>query len=125
LADVVFLDGRATDALAALKAAGLDLALNDTANEWTVFLPTNEALAAFTGEVNLQTHIYTQAAVNATQATGLSGSSIAMNDGTEVAIAGGGTEALTIGGAEVVGADLTGNSGNTIVHIISGVLAAP
>ena len=122
LADVVFNDGRASDALAALKTAGLDLSLNDDKNAWTVFLPTNEALAAFTGEVSLLTHIYDVAAVDSTQATGLSGNSIAMNDGTSVDIAGGGTEALTIGGHAVVGADLTGNTSTTIVHIIDGVL---
>lgn len=109
-------------ALTALKEIGLDQALNDPANAWTVFLPTDAALAEFTGTVNLQSHIYLAAPVNAEQATGLSGTSITMNDGFMQPIAGGGTEPLTIGGAAVVTPDLTTEAASTIVHMIDAVL---
>ncbi len=109
-------------ALMALKEIGLDQALNDPNNAWTVFLPTDAALAAFTGTVNLQSHIYLAAPVNAEQATGLSGTSITMNDGFMQPIAGGGTDPLTIGGAAVVTPDLTTEAASTIVHMIDAVL---
>jgi len=109
-------------ALLALKAEGLDQSLNDPANAWTVFLPNDAALAAFEGTVDLQSHIYITSAVNAEQATGLSGSNITMNSAKEVAIAGGGTEPLTVGGAAVVVPDLMVEGGQTIVHIIDNVI---
>jgi len=110
-------------ALAELHAAGLALALNDPAYSWTLFLPTDEALANANNKFNVQTHFYVLTAVSSEQLLGLNGSSIMMNDGTQVAIAGGGVAPLTIGGYSVSKADLSVEVGGTVVHMIDGVLA--
>ena len=112
-----------TQALAALKAENLDLSLNDVNNNWTVFLPTDAAIAAHTGTVDVRAHIYVDGPVSSAQAVGLSGSSITMNAGNTVAIAGGdATTPLTIGGAGVVTPDLMVAPGALVVHMIDAVI---
>jgi len=109
-------------ALQAFAAEGLDLALNDPNNTWTVFIPNDDAIAAATGPVDVQNHIVTTGAFNSTDITGLVGSPVTVNSGTDFEVGGGGTEPLTFGGHNFVTPDLMVGTGPVIVHIIDGVL---
>lgn len=122
LADIIVQDGSAGLALADLKVAGLDFALNDATNVWTVFLPTDDAILA-NPSFDISSHIHTVSALTADALNELNGSTIAMNNGDTFAVDGGGVDPLTIGGVEVLTVDLVGNTGSTVVHIINSVLS--
>jgi uncharacterized surface protein with fasciclin (FAS1) repeats len=97
----------------------------DTANQgWTVFAPTNDALAAaidggaeVTGTV-LQSHIYTQGA--ATSDTLNVGDTISMSNNSVYTITAGENGGLQIDGVDIIEADLAVDNG--ALHVIDGVL---
>jgi len=122
LADVLFNDGDMTNVLDALEANGLDLALNDSFNQWTLFLPVDSALDD-PADFDVQVHIYTLAAVDSESLTGIVGLPLFMNSGNFFDVGGGGTEPLTIGNVTIVEEDVRGeDNAGPIVHKIDGVL---
>ena len=60
----------ALEALRLLKNIGLDQALNEPSNPWTVFLPNDAALAEFGGTMDAQSHIFIHAPINTEEFTG-------------------------------------------------------
>jgi len=115
----------ASAALGLLQMQGL--VQNIGTSDWTLFLPSDEAAAAFTGDINVFAHIYDVTALSAEALTGMVGGDLMLNSNggsPVVAIAGGGTEPLTVGGHTVTTADLSIDGGTAIIHIIDGVIPA-
>jgi len=104
-----------------LQNAGVDQLLNDPDIEWTVFLPTNEALLA-DPSFDYEKHVHTGGALSATALTGLSGQTLLMFDTRELYVGGGGANPLTIAGSTVIEADLMGNASPSVVHVIDTVI---
>ena len=121
LAAVLQSDTRLSLALTAFRAEGLDLSLNNPINEWTVFMPTNDAIEAAT-DFTPRSHIYIDAALSSEDLVGLSGTTLNLVGGFAATLQGGGTEPLLIGGAPIIEVDIMGNSGTATVHIIDAVL---
>jgi len=125
LAAAVEADGRASTILAAMVNLGLDLALNDPANNtWTVFLPSNDAIPEGTvlDLATVRKHIYSDANLKAVDLVGIIGTTVQMNDNVTMVTVGGDATALTVDGNGVVQADLEGNTSTAIVHIIDGII---
>ena len=111
------------------RLSGLATALNpdfdqtlDTENQgWTVFAPTNDALAAsgvtVTGPV-LQSHIFTQGAVMAADL--VAGQTVSMSNNNVYTITTNAAGGFQIGGVDIIEADLAVDNG--ALHIIDGVL---
>ena len=123
LAYVLNNDSDLSLAFEALQNANLDLAIDDPRNEFTLFLPTNEAIEALTSpsDFDIQRHIASGAVSSATLAA-LDGRVLNMNDGQALIVEGGGAEPLTIAGAELISVDIFGNSSTTVAHVIDTVI---
>jgi len=123
LANQIVSEGNLGSALKALQDANLDLSIDDPMNEWTLFLPTDEAIAALDlpSDFVLRRHIAT-GAVSSTTLSALNGRMLNMNNGDALIVDGGGTQDLTIAGATVIKSDIQGNLTNSVVHIIDTVI---
>jgi len=121
--------------LAALQATGLDAVLADTDATFTVFAPTDEAIAKLGQDTidallaDPQTlsdillyHVIAGQAVDSTTAISLSGSSVESANGDSLAISLDG-ERLLINQSEVIAADIQASNG--IIHAIDTVLIPP
>ena len=113
-----------SSALAALQAADLDEAINFSINEWTLFLPTNEAFAALESQsdFDIQAHMNTSV-FTLDDLSSANGLSLTMDDGRALTIEGSVvTQDLTIANATVIRGNITGNTGSTVVHVIDKVI---
>ncbi len=124
-----------TTLVAALQATGLDTALADESKVYTVFAPTDTAFSAL-GEDTINAllgdtdtlsdillyHVFPDAAVDASTAISLAGTTITMANGDEVALTLDGSD-LFINQSKVVVTDVTASNG--IIHVIDTVLTPP
>lgn len=123
LAYLIESEEQLSEALLALQARTLDLAINDEDNVWTLFLPTNAALATAGGVFDIPAHLHVGGALSADDLASLSGQQIVMNDNRQQLISGGvGAQPLTISNATITTEDIVGNTGSTVVHIIDAVI---
>lgn len=117
---------------AALKAAGLDSALNE-AGPFTVFAPTNEAFAALPEETLqallqpenqrvLQQILAYHVVSGSVTSDAIQPGEVATVEGNSVAIAQDG-ETVTVSGARVIQADIVASNG--VIHVIDQVLIPP
>ncbi len=127
--------GSFTTLVAALQATGLDAALANEADTFTVFAPTDEAFAKLGQEtINalladpeqlasiLLYHVVAGQAVNSTTAISLAGSDVATANGATVAVSLDG-DALLINQSVVTAVDIMATNG--IIHVIDTVLLPP
>lgn len=129
-------DGRFTTLVAALQAAELDAVVADDAATFTVFAPTDDAFAMLgeetiatllentdvLGDILLQ-HVVSGAAVDSVTAFSLSGTDVETASGAMIPIAiNPETDTLTVGGANVVIADIPTSNG--VIHVIDMVIVA-
>lgn len=124
-----------TTLVAALQATGLDATLADESATYTVFAPTDDAFNALGSDtINallndtdtlsdiLLYHVFPDAAVNATTAIGLAGTTITMANGDDVAITLEG-DSLLINQSTVTVTNIRATNG--IIHVIDMVLTPP
>jgi uncharacterized surface protein with fasciclin (FAS1) repeats len=135
IVDVAVADGNFTTLVAALQATGLDAALADDSQTYTVFAPTDEAFAVL-GEDTINAlladtdtlsdillyHVIGGAAVDSITALSLTGTSVAMANGDEAALAVSEGK-LRIASAEVLITDIVTENG--IIHVIDAVILPP
>ncbi len=110
-------------AFAVLQAADLDEAINESSNEFTLFLPTNgafEALASQT-EFELDTHI-ASGIVSSDVLLDFSGRELTMRNDRRLTLGGDSTQSLTIEGAALIRLDIVGNTGPSVVHVVDSVI---
>ncbi|HEY7772294.1 MAG TPA: fasciclin domain-containing protein [Marinagarivorans sp.] len=118
----------------ALDTTGLDAALDDDSATYTVFAPTDDAFEKLGDTLNtllanpdtlrniLQYHVINGAAVDASTAMGLAGSTQAMLNGDNIAITMQG-DSLYINNAEVIFTIIEASNG--IIHAIDTVITPP
>jgi len=110
-------------AFAALQAADLDRAINESSNEFTLFLPTNDAFDALASqsEFELDTHI-ASGTVSSDVLVDFSGRELEMSNGRRLTLGGESTQSLTIEDAALIRVDIVGDTGTSIAHVIDTVI---
>ncbi len=135
IVDTAVAAGNFTTLVAALQATGLDAALADENETFTVFAPTDDAFAAL-GEDTINAllgdtdtlsgiltyHVIAGTAVDSTTAISLAGTSVATLNGAEIRISLDG-DRLFINLSEVIVADI--QTSNGVIHVIDTVLTPP
>ena len=120
---VMAADARLTSIAAAMNP-NFDQPLDTAGQNWTVFAPTNDAIAAAVAagaevtNVVLQSHIYTQGAVASTDLS--VGQTVSMSNNSVYTITAGENGGLLINGIAIIEADLAVDNG--ALHVIDGVL---
>lgn len=110
-------------ALVALQEANIDEAINSSINEWTLFLPTNEAIEALDSQADFDLAKHRSAGIfSLADLSGFNGLGLKMDDERALIIDGGGAEAVTVADATVIRGDITGNTGLSTVHVIDTVI---
>lgn len=134
IVDTVIANGRFTTLVAALQATGLDATLADTASDFTVFAPTDEAFALLGQETidalladtetlsDILTYHVISGEVNASTAIGLAGTMVDMVNGDALALSLDGSN-LLVNTATVITTDIQTDNG--IIHVIDAVLLPP
>jgi uncharacterized surface protein with fasciclin (FAS1) repeats len=126
--------GNFTTLVSALQQSGLDQVLADSAEEYTVFAPTDAAFEALGGE-NINALLADEAALNSTllyhvlpgtvdsqTAISLAGNSVTMQNGSSAEISLDG-DVLKINDASITTTDIVASNG--IIHVIDAVLTSP
>lgn len=134
IVDTAIANGRFTTLVAALQATGLDATLADTASDFTVFAPTDEAFALLGQETidalladtetlsDILTYHVISGEVNASTAIGLAGTTVDMVNGDALALSLDGSN-LLVNTATVITTDIQTDNG--IIHVIDAVLLPP
>jgi uncharacterized surface protein with fasciclin (FAS1) repeats len=134
IVDVAVADGRFTTLVAALQATGLDATLDDANSEFTVFAPTDDAFALLGQETidilledterlsDILTYHVISGEVDASQAVGLAGSTVAMVNGDSTGLSLDGDD-LLINTSTVIITDVEADNG--VIHVIDAVLIPP
>ncbi len=134
IVDTAIANGSFTTLVAALQATGLDATLADTASDFTVFAPTDDAFAllgqetidALLADTETLTDILTyhviSGEVNASTAIGLAGTKVDMVNGDSLALSLDGSN-LLVNTATVITTDIQTDNG--IIHVIDAVLLPP
>ena len=135
IVDTAVAAGSFNTLVAALQATGLDAALANTDDTFTVFAPNDEAFAklgddTITALLNdpdtlssiLLYHVVGGQAVDSTTAISLAGSSVATVNGAEINISVA-DSALFINDSQVIAADVAASNG--VIHVIDTVLLPP
>ncbi len=134
IVDTAIANGSFTTLVAALQATGLDATLSDTASDFTVFAPTDDAFAllgqetidALLADTEALTDILTyhviSGEVNASTAVGLAGTTVDMVNGDPLALSLDGSN-LLVNTATVITTDIQTDNG--IIHVIDAVLLPP
>jgi len=99
--------------------------INNPINEWTLFLPTNEAFEALDSpsDFDIQKHIAPNVFSFADLST-WNGLGLIMDDGRGLIVDGDGTptDPLTIAESTLIRADIIGDTGTSVVHVIDTVI---
>lgn len=136
IVDTAVNDGRFTVLVQALMTAGLDGALADENETYTVFAPTDDAFTALLAELQIDAatllanpgladillnHVVQGAAVDSVTAMSLNGTNVTTMAMKEIAIAiDEGADTLTVGGSTVIIRDI--NTTNGVIHVIDAVI---
>ena len=134
IVDAAIANGSFTTLVAALQATGLDATLADTASDFTVFAPTDDAFALLGQETidalladtetlsDILTYHVISGEVNASTAIGLAGTKVDMVNGDSLALSLDGSN-LLVNTATVIMTDIQTDNG--IIHVIDAVLLPP
>lgn len=135
ITDTAVSAGDFTLLVAALQATGLDAVLSDESKTFTVFAPNDDAFAklgddtinALLNDTDKLTdillyHVVADAAVDASAAVALAGSTVEAANGDEFAVTLDG-EKLLVNMSEVIATDIMATNG--IIHVIDTVLLPP
>mgnify|MGYP001942690620 CR=1 FL=1 len=134
IVDAAIANGSFTTLVAALQATGLDATLADTASDFTVFAPTDDAFALLGQETidalladtetlsDILTYHVISEEVNASTAIGLAGTKVDMVNGDALALSLDGSN-LLVNTATVITTDIQTDNG--IIHVIDAVLLPP